>query len=56
MLWIDNVPSLRFHAMNSTASATAKKAVEAIYGTPSCTCTPSAVIVPKIPTITTVSQ
>ena len=56
MLWMDRVPSLRYQPAKTTVSTTAKKRVEAMYGTRNSTCRTSAAIVPKIATIVTASQ
>ncbi len=50
------MPSSRRHRPNTTASATAKAAVETAYGTPITTCATSAAIVPNTLTITTAAQ
>ena len=42
--------------MNTAASTTAYRRLEAVYGTPKPTCSTSAAIVPNTPTMTTASQ
>ena len=56
MLWIESVFSLRYQAAKTTINATAKRTVDAMYGTPNWMCRTSAAIVPKTATITTASQ
>ena len=56
MLWIESVPSHRCQHENTAASTTEYNRADATYGTPNPTCKTSAAIVPKTPTITTVSQ
>jgi len=56
MLWIETVPSTRCQTMKTTASETAKNAVETTYGTCRPMWSTSAAIVPNTATITTASQ
>ena len=55
-MWIDSVRSVRCQAKNTAARTTAYRADEAMYGTPNPTCSTSAAIVPKTPTMTTANQ